>query len=64
MASGQRPICIRCNTLQSPERPGAFFDVRSEHGDTMTVWLCNECAIPLGPPQGPIRARRGMTTKL
>jgi len=60
----QRPICIACTALESPERPGAFFDVRSEHGESMRVWLCDQCAIPLGPAQGPIRARPGMKTSL
>ena len=64
MADEISAVCVSCAGVESKDRYGAFFNLRSEGGDALRVWLCNDCAIPLGPPQGPIRAKKGMATKL
>ena len=64
MASNPQAVCISCAGVESAQRVGAFFDLQSPEGEALRVWLCNDCAIPLGPPQGPVVAKKGMPTKL
>jgi hypothetical protein len=47
-------ICISCKTEEGPTRKGAQYEAKANTGFTVKFWLCNKCAIPLGPPQGPI----------
>jgi hypothetical protein len=35
-------------------RLGADYEVRGADGTVLKFWMCNPCAIPLGPLQGPI----------
>lgn len=58
-------ICIGCAGTEAPTRRGAVYELRSDRGETLTAWICNDCAIPLGPPQGPVVPyRKGMKFSL
>lgn len=57
--------CIACGSPASEQRPGAQYELTSDRLEKLTAWICNECAIPLGPPQGPVVPyRKGMKVKL
>lgn len=59
------PLCILCAKPKSDQRPGATYELQSDRLEKLTAWICNDCAIPLGPPQGPVVPyRKGMKTKL
>lgn len=47
-------VCIACKTEEAPTTKGANYEAKSNSGYVVKFWLCNRCAIPLGPPQGPI----------
>ncbi|HZN94215.1 MAG TPA: hypothetical protein VFB81_15990 [Myxococcales bacterium] len=48
--------CISCQrTIEPPALRGTLYNCKSEStGATIQFWMCNPCAIPLGPGQGPI----------
>ena len=46
--------CISCHELEGPDRQGATFTSNGDNGMVITFWMCNPCAVPLGPGQGPI----------
>jgi len=46
--------CVVCKQLEGPDRAGATFTSNGDNGMIITFWMCNECAVPLGPGQGPI----------
>ena len=46
--------CLACKQPESPQRMGSRFDAKGQNGMLIQLWLCNKCAIPLGPSQGPI----------
>ena len=48
--------CISCQReIQPPALRGTLYTCTGESaGNTITFWMCNPCAIPLGPSQGPI----------
>ncbi len=49
-----RHVCASCGQPEDEEsRRGADYEARSEKGAQVRFWMCNRCAIPLGPPQGP-----------
>ena len=39
---------------ESPDLHGSMFTSNGENGMIITFWMCESCAIPLGPVQGPI----------
>jgi len=48
-------LCVVCKKPEEkPTRFGADYNVQADSGTQLTFWMCNDCAIPLGPPQGPI----------
>lgn len=45
--------CVMCKRPEGPMRMGAFYDGLGENGMRLVhFWVCNECALPLGPRQG------------
>lgn len=48
--------CISCQrTIDPPHLRGTLYTCKSEtSGTIIQFWMCNPCAIPLGPSQGPI----------
>lgn len=46
--------CISCKKPESPDLPGSMFTSNGENGMIVTFWMCESCAIPLGPVQGDI----------
>lgn len=46
--------CLSCKKAEAPNLPGATFTSSGDNGMIVTFWLCDQCAIPLGPGQGPI----------
>ncbi len=51
---GQENQCLACKTSEGPATPGATFTSNGDNGMIVTFWLCDPCALPLGPGQGPI----------
>lgn len=47
-------VCISCKKPESKELPGSQFTSNGENGMIITFWMCEKCAIPLGPQQGAI----------
>ncbi len=47
-------VCIACKRPESPAVLGAKFHAKGENGMIISFWMCDRCAIPLGPDQGPI----------
>ena len=55
-------VCILCG---KPNETGATYELQSDRLEKLTAWICNDCAIPLGPPQGPVVPyKKGMKLKL
>lgn len=52
MAKNTCAICKK--TEETPMRMGANYEVKADNGKVLKFWMCNPCAIPLSPPQGPI----------
>lgn len=49
------PTCTICKRPESADRFGDYFEAVAENGMRLVhFWVCHECAIPLGPGQGPI----------
>lgn len=48
------PACLLCKKEEAPDVPGATYTATGSNGMLVTFWLCDGCAIPLGPPQGDI----------
>ncbi len=46
--------CISCKKAESPDLHGSMFTSNGENGMIITFWMCESCAIPLGPAQGAI----------
>ena len=47
-------VCASCGQPEDEEsRRGAEYEARSDRGTAVRFWMCNRCAIPLGPAQGP-----------
>jgi hypothetical protein len=48
--------CISCQrTIDPPNLRGTLYTCTGEtSGTIIQFWMCNPCAIPLGPGQGPI----------
>lgn len=45
--------CEMCKRPETPTHMGAFYDALGSNGMRLLhFWVCNECAIPLGPRQG------------
>jgi len=55
MATHTCAICSK--TEEAPMRMGADYQVRGEDGTVLKFWMCNPCAFPLGPQQGPINVQ-------
>lgn len=46
--------CISCKREEAPDLPGATFTSNGDNGMIVTFWMCDQCALALGPGQGPI----------
>lgn len=46
--------CLVCKKEEAPDLPGATYHATGENGMILTFWMCDGCAIPLGPGQGPL----------
>jgi hypothetical protein len=46
--------CLLCKKEEAPDVPGATYSATGENGMLLSFWMCDACAIPLGPGQGPI----------
>lgn len=46
--------CASCKSPEAPDRKGHPYSVKAESGKALKMWLCNRCAVTLGPQQGPI----------
>lgn len=46
--------CLLCKKEESPQLPGATYTATGQNGMVLQFWLCDACAIPLGPGQGPL----------
>lgn len=46
--------CLTCGNEEGPDVPGATFTANGTNGMMLRFWMCNPCAIKLGPDQGPI----------
>lgn len=49
-------LCVSCQReIDPPNLRGTFYTCKGEtSGNIIQFWMCNPCAIPLGPSQGPI----------
>jgi hypothetical protein len=58
MAESKPNICVMCHRAESSEVLGNFYDAVSGNGMRLQhFWVCNDCAIPLGPDQGGVFSR-------
>ena len=46
--------CLTCEREESPEVSGATFNATGTNGMVLRFWMCTDCALKLGPDQGPI----------
>jgi len=48
--------CISCQrTIDPPNLRGTLYTCKGDsNGSVIQFWMCNPCAIPMGPSQGPI----------
>ena len=53
----QMNTCLSCKRQEAPDVPGAIFHAQGDNGMVADLWLCNACAVKLGPGQGPIDMR-------
>jgi hypothetical protein len=50
-----KPVCLSCKKPESAQLMGSTYQGQGENGMRVKFWLCNPCAVPLGPSgQGPI----------
>ena len=50
-----KTVCLSCKKPESPQLQGSTYEGKGHNGMLVKFWLCNPCAIPLGPSgQGPI----------
>lgn len=63
MAAKKKPVsdkkpavaqCLLCKKEEAPDLPGATYTSNGDNGMIISFWMCDRCAIPLGPGQGPI----------
>ncbi len=54
MAQPTKEVCLTCKREKTPQLFGAWYDAKGTNGMLLRFWMCNPCAIPLGPTQGPI----------
>jgi hypothetical protein len=52
--AAKKEVCLTCKREAAPQVFGAWYDAKGSNGMLLRFWMCNQCAIPLGPPQGPI----------
>lgn len=53
-AAPPKNVCVSCKKEESRDVPGGTFTSNGDNGMIITFWMCESCAIPLGPQQGPI----------
>jgi hypothetical protein len=46
--------CISCKREEAADNPGSKYTSNGENTMVVTFWMCDRCALPLGPGQGPI----------
>ena len=48
-------VCLSCKRTEGEEElRGSLFTSNGENGMIITFWMCESCAVPLGPQQGAI----------
>ncbi|QSQ16424.1 hypothetical protein [Myxococcus landrumensis] len=52
--STQTHTCISCKKTEGGEVVGSTYVSTGDNGMIVRFWMCDECALPLGPGQGPI----------
>lgn len=52
--SQQTHTCISCKKTEGGEVVGSTYVSTGDNGMIVRFWMCDECALPLGPGQGPI----------
>ena len=58
MSEAKPNLCTMCHKAEGSDRYGTFYDAVSESGMRLLhFWVCNDCAIPLGPGQGGVVGR-------
>ncbi len=46
--------CLLCKKEEAPDLAGATYTSTGDNGMIISFWMCDACAIPLGPQQGDI----------
>ena len=57
MSQSKQPApnaCIHCKRPESGDVVGSTFTSNGENGMIVRFWMCDDCALKLGPGQGPI----------
>lgn len=49
-----KEVCLSCKREATPNIFGTWYDAKGGNGMLLRFWMCNKCAIPLGPKQGPV----------
>ena len=52
--AARQSVCVACKKPESKDLSGAQFTSNGDNGMIITFWMCESCAIPLGPQQGAI----------
>ncbi|MCP3101857.1 hypothetical protein LZ198_23550 [Myxococcus sp. K15C18031901] len=52
--SKQPQTCISCKKPEGGDVVGSIYVSTGDNGMIVRFWMCDECALPLGPGQGPI----------
>jgi hypothetical protein len=47
-------VCLSCRNMEAAANPGSRYTSNGENTMIVTFWLCDACAVKLGPGQGPI----------
>jgi hypothetical protein len=47
-------MCLVCQSIESKKNKGAQYTSNGDNGMIVSFWLCDACAVKLGPGQGPI----------
>jgi len=48
----RRKTCLVCKAPGGSKRPGSFYEAVGDNGMRLVnIWVCDACAVPLGPPQ-------------
>lgn len=54
MSDTESNVCLTCGREESPQVKGTQFNATGKNGMVLQFWMCLDCAVKLGPDQGPI----------